>query len=652
MKKKTVKFKFRLGSAAILLMFSIIVSLVAYFYLKAMVTRDVYKETEIFISTADATRTYVKDILRPKMVDVLPRDGFIPHAMSTSFIGREVMQRVRERFPEFSYKRASANPMNPINLADAFEMKMLKWFQTHPEVAEWHGVIKNNNRSYYTRLRAIYVEAECLRCHGDPDAAPMDLIKIYGTKGGFHYSVGDVVAADTIYIPVDISFVRVREAAFSIFIIAVVSLVSLWGLFHLLFNRTVVSELKGLLATFRNIPGNAESQDEEVSIEVGDEVTQLKEAFEHVARDLKQTHDELKTSEAKYRHIFETSQDAILILDVKTRIRDINVAGLKLFGLMDRDEALSIETAYQLFWDVRDARQFFNLVEEKGYVNGLETPMVDRTGKKLMVMLSASIRRDENNHFVGIDVMIRDVTEKRRMEKYLSQTEKLAAIGQLASGVAHEINNPLGVIKCYANLIAKELPGKTQAMEDIRIIRKHTEQCQSVVEALLNFARISEAKMTPADIHTCIEDVLSVILSQLNKDKITIKRELDDIPLITVDTQKIKQVLMNLFMNARQAMTSGGRLTVRTQLRDHGNVVAIEVSDTGHGIGEKYIDRIFDPFFTTKGSHKGTGLGLSISYGIIKQHGGEIEAISEPGKGSTFIVLLPIDRDQQAGKES
>ncbi|RTZ97070.1 MAG: hypothetical protein DSY90_08970 [Deltaproteobacteria bacterium] len=643
MKKKTVQFKFRFGSAAILLIFSIVVSLVAYLYLKAMVTRDVYKETEIFISTADATRTYVKDILRPKMVDILPRDGFIPHAMSTSFIGREVMQRVRERFPEFNYKRASVNPMNPLNQADGFEKKMLKWFQEHPEADEWHGVIKTNDRSYYTRLRAIYAEAECLRCHGDPAVAPIDLIKIYGTKGGFHYSIGDVVAADTIYIPVDISFVRVREAAFSIFIIAVVSLVSLLGLFYLLFNRTVVSELKDLLATFRSISGKDDSQDEILFLEVGDEVAQLKEAFEHVAGDLKRAHDGLKTSEAKYRHIFETSQDAIIILDCKTRIKDINLAGLKLFGLMGREEALSIETAYQLFWDVRDARHFFNTVEKEGYVNGLERPMVDRTGKKLMVMLSATVRRDDNDQFTGIDVILRDVTDKRRMEKYLSQTEKLAAIGQLASGVAHEINNPLGVIKCYSNLIAKELSEKTQMIDDIRIIRKHTEQCQSVVDALLNFSRISEPKRIPTDIHTCIDDVLAVILPQLDKDRIFVDKDYsDDIPEITVDPQKIKQVLMNLFMNARQAMVSGGTLTVRTRLHDHGNTVSVAVADTGAGIAEKHIGRIFEPFFTTKGSQKGTGLGLSVSYGIIKQHGGEIEVTSDLGKGSTFTVFLSI----------
>ena len=505
-------------------------------------------------------------------------------------------------------------------------------------------MIKNNNRSYYSRLRAIYAEAECLKCHGDPAQAPAALKAIYGTDSGYQYAVGDVVAADTIYIPVDISFVRIKEAAFSIFVIAAVSLLTLLGLLHLLFNRTVVSELKGLLETFRNVSGQTEPKDEPLFLEAGDEVAQLKEGLELIARDLKKTHDELKTSEAKYRLIFETSQEAILMLDDNTHVRDINAAGLKLFRLKDYEEALSIETAYQLFWDIRDAGRFFDTVKKDGYITGLETSLVDRSGKRLRVMISATVRKDDEHQFAGIDMMLRDVTDKRRMEKGLAQTEKLAAIGQLASGVAHEINNPLGVIKCYANLIDKGLSKETQATEDIRIIRKHTEQCQSVVEALLNFARISEPKMAPTDIHACIEGILSVILPQLLKENISIQKGLvDNIPTITVDQQKIKQVMMNLFMNACQAMTPSGTLTVRTRLQDNGNFVAIEVIDTGHGIDEKYIDRIFEPFFTTKGSRKGTGLGLSVSYGIIKQHGGEIEVVSDPGKGTMFIVFLPMD---------
>ena len=241
--------------------------------------------------------------------------------------------------------------------------------------------------------------------------------------------------------------------------------------------------------------------------------------------------------------------------------------------------------------------------------------------------------------------MLRDVTEMRRMDKYLAQTEKLASIGQLASGVAHEINNPLGVIQCYANLIAKSQPPDAQILSDVGIIRKHTDQCRSVVEALLNFSRSAEPRMNKTDINACIEEVVSVLDLQLQKDNFTIERHFDStLSPITVDGNTIKQVLMNLLINASQAMPDGGRIIVKTALVENGKQLAIAISDTGQGISKENIPKIFDPFFTTKGPEKGTGLGLSVSYGIVQQHGGRISVDSIPGKGSTFTILLPADQ--------
>jgi len=270
---------------------------------------------------------------------------------------------------------------------------------------------------------------------------------------------------------------------------------------------------------------------------------------------------------------------------------------------------------------------------------------VDRQGNKMSIMVSATARKDENGAFAGITAMLRDVTEMRRMDTYLAQTEKLASIGQLASGVAHEINNPLGVIQCYANLIAKSQPPDPQILSDVGIIRKHTDQCRGVVEALLNFSRAAEPRMNKTDINACIEEVISVLDLQLQKDKFTIERHFDAaLPRITVDGNKIKQVLMNLLINARQAMPDGGRITVKTGLVKDGRQLAIAISDTGQGVSRENISKIFDPFFTTKGPEKGTGLGLSVSYGIVQQHKGSITVDSPHGKGTTFNVLLPADQ--------
>jgi signal transduction histidine kinase len=270
--------------------------------------------------------------------------------------------------------------------------------------------------------------------------------------------------------------------------------------------------------------------------------------------------------------------------------------------------------------------------------------MVDRSGSKMTIMISATARWGDAGAFAGITAMLKDVTEMRRMDKYLARTEKLASIGQLASGVAHEINNPLGVIQCYANLIAKSQPPGSQILSDVGIIRKHTDQCRSVVEALLNFSRASEPRKTKVDINSCTEEVVSVLDLQFQKAQCTIEQQFDpSLPEITADANKIKQVLMNLLINASQAMPDGGRISVRTALSTDKKDLTVAIADTGQGIAPEDIDRIFDPFYTTKGPEKGTGLGLSVSYGIIQQHGGHIRVECAPDLGTQFTIHLPVD---------
>ncbi len=644
MKKMNVKTRFHIGAACILIVFCAATSIVAYLYLKNNVTETIYKETEIFIATADATRTYVKDMLRPTIVGLLPPEAFIPQAMSTSFVGREVMGRLKNRFPDFEYKRAAFNPMNPINQADEFELEMLAWFNANKARSEWHGLIQKGERSYFTRLRPIYAETECLYCHGDPNDAPKEMKRIYGVQGGYRYDVGSAVAADTIYIPVDVSFQRIKEISWAVFLLVVTSMFSLFFLFYLLFNRTIVLELKGLLTKFTSISGNGGDRDPEDFEAAGDETEQLKNAFEAVATDLRLAHENLKSSETKYRQLFETSQEVILIFDRDERLMDINQAGILLFGFIDLDEARSIEWVYQLFWDPRDARPFIQEVKDEGFVRNLEISMVDRHGRKMMVMISATARYDKTGHFDGLNAVLHDITEQRHLEKAMAQTEKLVSIGQLASGVAHEINNPLEIIRLYASLVTKDPSISEQVQNDIAVIQKHTQNCRQIVEALLNFARVSKPEKLETDIHRCIDDVLAVLEIQLQEKDVTITRRYGrDIPGVTVDTQQMRQVFMNILMNAKQAIKEEGDITIRTLVDSIERELWIEISDNGTGISEEDRARIFDPFYTTKSEKGGTGLGLSVSYGIIKQHGGDIEVHTNAGRGSMFRICLPLN---------
>ncbi len=652
MKRLTTKTRFRIGAASILLIICTSVAAVAHLYLKNLAAERIFREAEIFIATADATRTYVKDVLRPEVQSRLPEDAFFPHAMSTSFVGREIMARLRQRFTDFSYKRAAMNPVNPINKADQLEGKMLLWFSEHPGADEWQGMIHKGSQSYYARFRAIYAEAECLRCHGNPADAPAGMLEIYGRDSGFQYKVGEVVATDTIYIPVDATFVRIKETAWNVFLIAGVTLLAFLGLFYWLFNRTVIREMKGLLGRFRSIRDTVPDSEEVRPVPAGDEFDQVKLAMERVAEDLRHTHRRLKTSEAKYRSLFETSRDPILICDDQNRLVDINAAGCQLFGFADRREALSIETFYQLFWDTRQARAFKKEVLEVGFVDGMEAAMVNRHGDKLQTLVSATGRKDGDGRLIGIDMRLHDITRRRKLERQMARTEKLASIGHLASGVAHEINNPLGVIACYANLIARSPVVDGAVRSDLAVIQKHTTQCKSVVEALLNFARVSSPSKAPSDIVQCLKNILAVLEPQMKRENILLSLDLGDGPcILTVDAGQMQQVFMNVVLNAIQAMAGGGRLEAAVERRPDQGRLWIHVQDNGHGIAEKHMSRLFDPFFTTKEQGEGTGLGLAVSYGIVRQHGGDIVVTSTVGRGTTVSVWLPLDFREHEGGE-
>jgi len=642
--KLSVTNRFRVGMAGVLLLFSIGFAVLEYNSLKTMVEETIYKETEIFVTTVEATRTYVKDVTRPKIRKILPPEGFIPEVMSTSYVGREIMGRVRGQFPHFFYKRAARSPMNPVNQADEFELQMLDWFENHRNDRQWSGIVDKANRSYFARLKAIYAETECLACHGEPKDAPRDMKAIYGDDGGgFGYRVGDVVAADTIYIPVDVAFSRIKQKAFWVFMIGIGSLFLLFGLFYLLFNRIILSQLQGLVGKFRTISGMETNGDSPASSFAGHEIEQLKLALEDSAVALQQAHDELKASESKYRRLFETSQDPIFICDGDQRLIDINGAGVRLFGFRHHGDALSIESFYQLFWDGRDAVSLWERIHLAGSIKDSEVEMVDAGGNRIEALITANVRLDEEGRPAGLEGIIRDVTEKKRIEKSLARTETLASLGQLAAGVAHEINNPLGVIQCYTDLIRKYAGSDRQIGEDLNIIEKHTRNCKEVVEALLNFARMSEPQMVNGNIHDCIEEVLTVLDRHLQKHDITVERRYDQgIAPVVFDDSKMKQVFMNLLINAQQSISAaGGRIVVETFGNAPAGTVAVRITDNGCGIARKNQEKIFEPFFTTKDDNDGTGLGLAITYGIVEQHGGTIAVESASGKGSTFIITLP-----------
>jgi len=250
-------------------------------------------------------------------------------------------------------------------------------------------------------------------------------------------------------------------------------------------------------------------------------------------------------------------------------------------------------------------------------------------------------------NYMADSIKERDEKLKEQTKNQIMKSEKLAMIGRLAAGVAHEINNPLGGILVYSHLLLEDTAGSDPKRANLEKIIRETTRCKDIVRSLLDFARPGEPKIELSSLNETIEGVLSLVEKQVLFHNITIEKDLArDLPRIAFDKSQLQQVFMNIVLNAAEAMDGKGKLTIRTQISVDGSYGEAKFTDTGHGIPKENFENLFEPFFTTKKPGEGTGLGLSISYGIVKKHSGKIEVESEVGKGTTFTIKLPIKKEK------
>ncbi|CAB1078119.1 histidine kinase [Alkalispirochaeta odontotermitis] len=351
----------------------------------------------------------------------------------------------------------------------------------------------------------------------------------------------------------------------------------------------------------------------------------------------------LAISEHKFRRIFEVSQDMMLVTRKDGSIVEMNPAGFKMLGYDENQTVLYNKVFAEFFADTTDWSSIQDAIHHSGSVSNLEVQLKHIDDRRIRSLVSANLDKAVTEKGDTIHFLVKDIEQRRMVEEQIAQADKLASIGQLSAGIAHEINNPMGIILGYTQLLLRNEDRESEKYADLKTIEKHVRNCKSIVEGLLNFARTSKPRADVIRIDEALDDVLNFIQQHAGLDNIEINKDYNPaIPQMLLDEKKIKQVLMNLIMNAKHAIGDKGGLSLSTWLNTSGHKVMVRIADTGYGIEKKNLSQIFDPFFTTKPTGEGTGLGLSVSYGIIKNHGGEILVESKVGEGSTFTIVLPV----------
>jgi two-component system NtrC family sensor kinase len=359
---------------------------------------------------------------------------------------------------------------------------------------------------------------------------------------------------------------------------------------------------------------------------------------------------ELKSSKDYLENILASSIDAVLTTDTKGHITYVNRAFKELIGLRD-SQIIGKHISIYYKDGIDQAREIMNKLKQFGRIRDYEFDM--RVGDKIIpIRTSDSLLYDEYGEIVGTMGVFQDITARKKLSEKLSATQaeliqavKMRALGDLVTGVAHEINNPLMASDTLLHLLEGEAEGDPSSKKRVALLKECNRRIEKIVKKLKEFSRHAEFEFTAMEVNDAVLSVLAITQQQLlNLGIETELRLRENLPRVLGDKNQIEQVLLNLISNALDAMEGSSQkvLTIQTGLSKKGQQVKIGVSDTGIGMPPEQIEQIFNPFFTTKDSDKSIGLGLSISYRIVESHRGKIEVKSKLDKGTTFIVRLPI----------
>jgi two-component system NtrC family sensor kinase len=359
----------------------------------------------------------------------------------------------------------------------------------------------------------------------------------------------------------------------------------------------------------------------------------------------KQAEEALRESQEQLRKMFESVTDGISVIDLSGVITEVNQRMVEIHEFKSKDEIVG-KNALELVIP-RDYERILDNMRQaikQGKVSGVEYTLLKANGTEFPAELSTSVLRDAEGNPVGHITIVRDITERKGMQEQLMLTDRLASIGELASGIAHELNNPLTSVIGFSQLLM-EKDIADDFKEDLKLVHSEAQRAAGIVKNLLTFARKHGPVKQLTQLNGVIEDVLRLRAYEQKVNNVEVVRHFDtDLPEVMADHFLIRQVFLNLIINAEYFMAAEhnkGTLTITTKKAD--NTVRISFTDDGPGISRESLSRIFHPFFTTKEVGKGTGLGLSICHGIVAEHGGKIHARSQLGKGATFIVELPIN---------
>ncbi|MBN2366358.1 MAG: DUF3365 domain-containing protein [Calditrichaeota bacterium] len=555
---------------------------------------------------------------------LLSRTGDTLTLKNPALVTRELSELSQTMGIHFSFHMASQHFLNPINKPDAFENMALHYFQSGESdqtlKREFYRTEKSNGHYYFRYFAPLFTHESCLSCHSEQG-----------------YKVGDLRGGLSILLSID-DFQEAKKDNLIFFIFSALAMVGFLSfLIFVALQKSVIRPLKQIEEGAQKI--QQDDYNFRIQISQKDEIGHLARAFDDMRLRIQDYTSRLKISENKYRSLIENSLEAIFIIDSDKNILECNSKLSHLTKYLS-EEIRQKNMDYLI--DTHNTRQMKSTAETDEYTEHFETTLFSADRLKIPVEIyiikDFSLGSETDLSFV----YVRDLSERKKIEQYSIQTEKMVALGQISSGIAHEIRNPLFSLNNNLDYLYNRYKNRKEFKEIYPDLKSGIERIHQIVGAILDYARPHRPEFRQIDIHEILEKSIFLVKKQFEKSSTKIETYYSETNChVEADPHQMEQVFINLFLNAFNAMEDTGILIIRTIPAE--KYLLVEIEDTGKGIPEEDIDRIFDPFYSK--SANGTGLGLAIVQRILEQHHAEWKVESAPYLGTKFLLFIPYKQE-------
>jgi signal transduction histidine kinase len=622
--KLPLYLKFLVLLLPILVVSTSALSLFFYLHLKDRVYYSSWQRLELFSLELDWVGQFVKHHLRPALFELIHDRKLILSEetlqfISTTRVRKALFFEVQKKYSDLIFERMSPYPLNPENQLKEYAKDLYRQFLENRSRKEWRGEMIIGGRKYLVLAKPVYAEQGCMSCHHQAGSEFKKIREYYRNSQGYAWGPNDLMGIEVYRLDLKKALEELNSAVVTFFIVGLVFLIILLLLLETLFFTLVAKPLQRLSNHFKEIrqgekplrPFEAEERD--------DEIGRLVKEFNALAIHLEKVQRELEKSLAILQTVVDSITDPL--------------------ALISKDCEIILENNAFKNWKERECAK--ELIEEVLEEKKAKTRYYEGKGGKIYNIHVYPVF-EKGNAVEKAIILVEDITERKKMEERMFLLEKYASLGQIAAGIAHELNNPLSGMLLIVKELQKDNLSTDEKLQYLSLLYEGMLRIQSILRELLQFSRAEEVKAETIDLVDVLEKSLGLIAHLISKNGIELKKDYEDDRIwVKGDAKKLGQVFLNLILNAIQAMEAEAQksLTIKVEVEREHAVVAI--SDTGPGIPEELKLKVFEPFFTTKPPGQGTGLGLTVALAIIQKHQGDLW-FETSSSGTTFYVKLPL----------